>query len=97
MVGFGRLLKTVGSTVAFVCRVVVVDVVVSVVVQPTTAISQTPKTNGISFFMARALPKLSPPVTLLRRLGFRIRRAKVSSLSISRVTGGEAKVEFLLA
>ncbi|HZE12184.1 MAG TPA: hypothetical protein VE086_00365, partial [Chthoniobacterales bacterium] len=54
-----RVLSIVGSTRAFVCRWVV-DVVVSVVVvQPTSAITQTARTSGINFFMMIALPK--PP------------------------------------
>jgi len=49
---FGRLLKTVGSTLALVCLVVVLVVVVSaVVVQPTSAITHVPRSSGISFFM----------------------------------------------
>jgi hypothetical protein len=39
--------------------VVVVDV--SVLVQPTSAITQTPKTSGMSFFMSALLPETPPP------------------------------------
>jgi hypothetical protein len=55
-----RVLSIVGSIAALVvvCRsLVVVEVVVSVVVQPTSAITQTPRTTGISFFMIGLLPK----------------------------------------
>lgn len=50
-----RELLIVGSSVALFCRVVVLLVVVVdsvVVVQPTNAITQTPKTNGINFFIS---------------------------------------------
>ncbi|MFN2621209.1 MAG: hypothetical protein ABR611_00015 [Chthoniobacterales bacterium] len=51
-----RLILVVASMLALGCRSLVVVVVVDVsvvVVQPTSAITQTPRTTGISFFMAR--------------------------------------------
>jgi hypothetical protein len=54
------LASIVGSIRALVCRCVVVVVVVDVcgvVSQPTSAITQTPKTSGINFFMNTLLPK----------------------------------------
>jgi hypothetical protein len=69
-----RELLSVGSSEAFVCRVVVVVVVVLgavvVVVQPTSAITQTPNTNGISFFIgSRSIRifRLPPPFSTLPR------------------------------
>jgi hypothetical protein len=60
-----RELLTDGSIEAFVCRVVVVVVVVEgavvVVVQPTIAITQTPKTNGIRFFIGLRFIRISRP------------------------------------
>jgi hypothetical protein len=64
-----RVLLSDGSTEAFVCRVVVVVVLVfGAVVQPTSATTQTPKTNGISFFIVpRSIPMfgLAPPFSPL--------------------------------
>jgi hypothetical protein len=63
------VLSIVGSIVAevVVCRSLVVVVVdVSVVVQPTSAITQTPRTAGISFFMTTFYQ-----VALLRSILFR--------------------------
>jgi hypothetical protein len=56
------LASIIGSIWAFDCRslvVVVVLVVGAVVVQPTIATIQTPKTSGISFFMMLVLPERS--------------------------------------
>jgi len=46
-----RVLSTVGSMCALVCRSVVVVVVSVVAVQPTSATTHTPKTTGINFFI----------------------------------------------
>ena len=60
-----RELFSVGSSEAFVCRVVVVVVLVVgavvVVVQPINAITQTPNTNGISFFIEARSIRISRP------------------------------------
>ena len=52
-----------GSTDGLFWRVVVVVVLgaVVVVVQPTNAITQTPNTNGINFFIRRFYPNLPSP------------------------------------
>jgi hypothetical protein len=61
-----RELLSVASTDGLFCREVVVVVVVLgvvvVVVQPTSAITQTPKTSGISFFIGPVLPECSFPL-----------------------------------
>jgi hypothetical protein len=56
-------MRAVGCRCAVVVVVVVVVAVVavSVVVQPTSAITQTPKTTGINFFMSTLLPETPRP------------------------------------
>ena len=62
------------------CRslVVVVVVDVSVLVQPTSAITQTPKTNGINFFMSTVLPETPGPFDSF----FRVPRPRRRSVSL---------------
>jgi len=53
-------------------------VAVSVVVQPTSAITQTPKTTGISFFMSTLLPETHGPFDSF----FRVREPRRRSVNL---------------